>query len=165
MMHWYREPKRVKLMEHLEAGIDFVFSSDGFGESDLRNLKAAVPISLAKRLTLGVATAGDARKVLVIALQGSPDPEWLRNPEPWAGIFVLPDHRPHREDALQAIFIINRSVKNGVRGQRPIRMGIVHRFVLDMRTSPPFFTKLGKRASVSRQRLVDFKTNISTRAG
>jgi hypothetical protein len=145
MMNWYREPKRVKLMEHLErARIDFVFNSDGFAESDLRNLKAAVPIALAKRLTLGVTAAGDSRKVLVIALQSSPDPQWLRNPEPWAGVFVLPADRSHREDALQAIFVINQSVKNGARGQRPIRMGIVHRFVLDMRTSPPSFYRVGE---------------------
>ena len=59
MTHWYREPKRVKLMEHLErAGIDFVLSSDGFAESDLLKLKAVVSTALAERLTLGITAAG-----------------------------------------------------------------------------------------------------------
>jgi len=138
MTHWYREPKRVKLMEHLErAGIDFVLSSDGFAESDLLKLKATVSTPLAGRLTLGTTTAGDPKKVLVIASQSYPDPDWLRNPEPWAGIFILTAHRPHREHALEAIFIINQSFENGVRGHRPIGMGGGHRFILDMRASPP----------------------------
>jgi hypothetical protein len=48
MTHWYREPKWVKLMEHLErAGIDFVLSSDQFSENNLLNLKAALPLNSA----------------------------------------------------------------------------------------------------------------------
>ena len=138
MTRWYREPKRVKLMEHLEgAVIDFVLSSDGFAESDLLKLRAEVSTALAKRLTLGTTTAGDPQQVLAIASQSYPDPDWLRKPEPWAGIFVLPAHRLNREHALEAIFIINRSFENGVRGHRPIGMGGVHRFILDMRASPP----------------------------
>jgi len=138
MTQWYREPKRVKLMEQLErAGIELVLSSDGLAESDLQKLKAAVSTALAKRLTLGTASGRDPKKVLVIASQSCPDPEWLRNPEPWAGIFILTAHRPHREHALEAIFIINQSFENGVRGHRPIGMGGGHRFILDMRASPP----------------------------
>jgi hypothetical protein len=142
MSHWYREPKRVKLMEHLErAGISFVLSSDGFAESDLLKLKAAVSTAIAKKLVLGTGAEGDPRKVLVIAPQ-NPDANWLSNAEPWAGIFVLPAHRLHREQALQAIFVVNRSFKNGARGLRPISMGIVHRFVLDMRTPQASFYRI-----------------------
>jgi hypothetical protein len=145
MTHWYREPKRVKLMEHLQrSGIDFVPSSDGFAESDLLKSKAAVSTALAKRLTLGTATAGDPKKVLVIAPQNYPDPDCLRNPEPWAGIFVLPAQRPHREQVLEAIFIIKRSFENGMRGHRPIGMGGVHRFILDMRASRPSLYRTGE---------------------
>jgi hypothetical protein len=138
MTHWYREPKRVKLMEYLQrAGIDFVLSSDWFAERDLLRLKGAVSAALAERLMLGATAAADPMKVLVIAPQSSPDQEWLRDPKPWAGIFVLPAQRPHREHALHAIFMLNRSFKNGVRGHRPIGMGGIHRFVLDMSSFPP----------------------------
>jgi hypothetical protein len=138
--------KRVKLMEHLQrAGIDFVLSSDWFAESDLSRIKAAVSAALAKRLMLGATAAADPKKVLVIAPQSYPDPDCLQNPESWAGIFVLPAHPRHKEDALKAIFVINRSFKNGVRGHRPIGMGGIHRFVIDMRTLPPSLYALGKR--------------------
>ncbi|HZD50115.1 MAG TPA: hypothetical protein VE178_15335 [Silvibacterium sp.] len=40
MTHWYRDPKQLKLMEHLEhADTGFVLSSDDFSDSDLFRLK------------------------------------------------------------------------------------------------------------------------------
>jgi hypothetical protein len=154
MTHWYREPKRVKLMEYLQhAGINFVLSSDWFAESELLKLRAAVPAPLAQRLMLGATAAADTKKVLVIAPRSYPDPSCLQNPESWAGVFVLPaDPRP-KEEALKAIFVINRSFKNGARGQRPIGMGGIHRFVLDMRPFPP---------SLYRIREVDGAKSISS---
>lgn len=50
MTHWYREPKRMKLMEPLErAGIAFVLSSDELSQGDLLNLRTVVPIGFAGR--------------------------------------------------------------------------------------------------------------------
>ena len=138
MTHWYREPKRVKLMEYLQqAGINFILSSDWFAENELLKLRAAVPAPLAQRLMLGATAAADSKKVIVIAPQSYPDPKCVQTLASWGGIFVLPAHPRHKEDALKAIFVINRSFKSGVRGQRPIGMGGIHRFVLDMRASPP----------------------------
>lgn len=139
MTHWYREPKRVNLMELLErAGIEFVLSRDEFSENDLLNLREALPQKkLSERLALGIATSGDYKKVLIIAPTKHPDPSWLSNPEPWAGIFILPANRPYRWHVLHALFTINRSFHNGARGQRAISKGILRRFVLDMRLHPP----------------------------
>ncbi len=153
MTHWYREPKRVKLLEHLErAGVDFVFNSDEFAESDLRNLKSTLQSSrLADRFTLGTSMSGDVRKVLIIAPRTYPDPACVQNPEPWAGIFVLPARRPQREHALRTLFAINCSFNNGARGRRAISKGILHRFVLDMRVHPP--SLYGLRESFDHQRV------------
>ena len=63
MTHWYREPKRVKLMEYLQhAGINFVLSADWFAESDLLRIKAAVSKTLAERLMLGATTTAAPKK-------------------------------------------------------------------------------------------------------
>jgi hypothetical protein len=139
MTHWYREPKRIKLMEHLErGGIEFVLCSEGFSEGDLRNLQAGLQqVNFAERLTLGPPMAGGDRKVLVTARHGHADPDWLRNPEPWAGIFILPFHRPTRVHALQSLFTMNRAFQNGARGRRAISKGVLHRFILDLRAEPP----------------------------
>lgn len=139
MTHWYREPKRVKLVEHLErAGIDIVLCSLGFSDIDLQTLKASLPpIKLAQRLSRGTPAMGDGRKALIVARPGHIDPEWLRNPQPWAGVLVLPGHSPAREHALRDLFTVNRSFHNGARGRRVISKGILRRFVLDMRTRPP----------------------------
>lgn len=84
MTHWYREPKQIKLIAHLErAGIDFVLCSLGFSHIDLQNLKASLPsIKLVQRLTLGTPATGDGRKILIVARPGHIDSDWLRNPEP-----------------------------------------------------------------------------------
>lgn len=138
MTHWYREPKRVKLMEHLErSGIGFVLCSEGFSEIDLDHLKALLqPSNLADRLSLGSPAAGDGRKVLITARLGE-DPNWFRNPEPWAGIFILSGHRHLRDKAFRDLFSINRSFPNGARGRRAVSKGVLQRFVLDMRAQPP----------------------------
>jgi hypothetical protein len=139
MTHWYREPKQVKLIEHLErAGIGFVLSSDQFSESDLLNLRAilhAPPFS--EKFSRGVFTEGDPQRVLIVAPEERPDPLWLQNPEPWAGVFILPAIRSHREQALHGLFTMNRSFHNGARGRRAISKGVLHRFILDMRSHPP----------------------------
>lgn len=145
MTHWYRDPKQVKLIEHLErAGIDLVLCSLGFSDSDLHNLKAGLPINLAQRLTLGTPAAGDRRKALIVARPGHIDANWLRNPEPWAGVLVLPGQPPARERALLDLFTANRFFQNGARGRRAISKGILHRFVLDMRTQPPSLYGVGE---------------------
>lgn len=138
MTHWYREPKRVNLIEHLErAGIGFVLCSEGFSEVDLENLKAVLrPINLCDRLSLGSPAAGDDRKVLITARDGE-DPNWFRNPEPWAGIFILSAHRHLRDKAFRDLFSANRSFPNGARGRRAVSKGVLYRFVLDMRVHPP----------------------------
>jgi hypothetical protein len=89
MTHWYREPKRVKLMELLErANLGFVLRSGEFSEDDLQNLRATLrPIGLAERGALGTPDSGDPKKVLIIAPRENPDLNWLQNPKPWAGIF------------------------------------------------------------------------------
>ncbi len=139
MTHWYREPKQIKLIEHLErAGIDLVLCSLGFSDIDLQTLKADLPpIKLAQRLTRGTPSIGDEKKALIVARPGHIDPEWLRNPGPWAGVLVLPGRSPAREHALRDLFTVNRSFHNGARGQRAVSKGTLHRFVLDMRTHPP----------------------------
>lgn len=101
MTHWYREPKRVKPMEYLQhARINFVLSCDWFAESDLLRLKAAVSKTLAERLMLGATATADHKKVLVIAPQSYPDPDYLQNPESWASIFVLPAHPRHSRSCI-----------------------------------------------------------------
>jgi len=139
MTHWYREAKRIRLMEHLErAGINFVLCSEKFTEGDLLDLRIRLqPGKLAQRLMLGPHASGDRQKVLVTARHDHPDPEWLQNPETWAGIFVLPAYHPHKENALHSLFTTNRAFQNGTRGYRVISKGVVQRFVLDMRTNPP----------------------------
>ena len=43
MTHWYRDPKQLKLMEHLHrADIGFVLSSDDFSDNDLLHLKTTL---------------------------------------------------------------------------------------------------------------------------
>lgn len=139
MTHWYREPKQIRLIEHLErAGIDFVLCSFAFSDIDLQNLKASLPpIKLAQRLTLGTPARGDGTKALIVARPDRIDPDWLRNPEPWAGVLVLPSHSPARDRALLELFAVNRSFHNGARGRRAVSKGILRRFVLDMRATPP----------------------------
>lgn len=139
MTHWYREPKRIKLMEHLERSeISFVLSFEEFSEDDLLNLRGTLQSdTLAKKLTRGTPLLGDCGKILIIAPREAPDPEWLENPAPWAGVFVLPAHDHLRERALREVFTINRSFHNGTRGRRAVREGVLHRFVLDMRAHPP----------------------------
>jgi hypothetical protein len=139
MTHWYREPKRVKLMEHLErADLGFVLRSGEFSEDDLQSLRATLrPIGLAERVSLGTTDSGDPKKVLIIAPRENPDLNWLQNPEPWAGIFVLPASYHLRQHALHNLFTINRAFHNGARGRRATRKGALQRFVLDMRVHPP----------------------------
>jgi hypothetical protein len=139
MTHWFREPKRIKLMDHLErAGFDFVLCSERFTKEDLLNLRTKIqPSTLARRLTLGSPAVGDRHKVLITARHDHPDPQWFRKPEAWAGIFFLPSHRPHMDNALQSLFTTNRTFPNGARGHRAISNGVIHRFVLDMRVQPP----------------------------
>jgi hypothetical protein len=139
MTHWYREPKQIRLIEHLErAGIDFVLCSFGFSDIDLQKLKAGLPpIKLAQRLTVGTPDVGDGTKALIVARPDRIDPDWLRNPEPWAGLLVLPSQSAARDRALQEIFAVNRSFPNGARGRRAVSKGILRRFVLDMTATPP----------------------------
>jgi hypothetical protein len=150
MTHWFREPKRIKLMEHLErAGIDFVLCSERFTDEDLLNFKARLqPSTLSERLTLGPPTMGGRQKVLITARNDHPDPEWFRNPEAWAGIFFLPSHRPYMENALHSLFMTNCAFQNGRRGNRAISKGVLNRFVLDLRNQPP--TLVGMRETPDR---------------
>jgi len=139
MAHWYRDPKRVNLMEHLDrAGIGFVLRLGDFSENDLLNLRTTLyPMMLEERLMLGMAIPGDRRKVLIIAPQESPDHSSLQNSEPWAGIFILPAHHSQREHALRALLTNNRSFENGARGCRVLSRGMLRRFVLNLRSFPP----------------------------
>jgi hypothetical protein len=139
MTHWFREPKRIKLMEHLQRpGIDFVLCSEGFPEGDLRNLQASPQqVSLAERLRPRPPKVGDDRKVLIAARPGGTDPDWLRNPEPWEGVTNLPAFRLHRGHALQSLLTLNRAFHNGARGKRVMGKGVLNRFALDMRTQTP----------------------------
>ena len=139
MTHWHREPKRVKLMEYLQrADLGFVLRSGEFSEDDLQSLRATLrPIGLAERVALGTPDSGDPRKVLIIAPRENLDLNWLQDPGPWAGIFLLPASYHLRQHALHNLFTINRAFHNGARGRRAIRKGVLQRFVLDMRVHPP----------------------------
>jgi hypothetical protein len=139
MTHWYREPKRVKLMEHLKrADLGFVLRSEDFSEDDLRKLRATPYLTrFREQVTLGTAESGDPKKVLVIAPRENPNLNWLENLQPWAGIFLLPSSHHLRQHALHSLFIINRAFHNGARGHRAVSKGVLHRFVLDMRVHPP----------------------------
>jgi len=139
MTHWYREPKRVKLMEHLKrAGLGFVLHNEAFSEDDLKTLRAAPYLAgFAENVTLGLADSPVPNCVLVTAPREKADTDWLQNPHLWAGFFVLPALPHLRQHALQSLFTDNRTFHNGLRGQRAISKGVLHRFVLDMRLHPP----------------------------
>jgi hypothetical protein len=144
MAHWYRDPKQLKLTEHLErAGFGFVLSREDFSESDLLDLQARLhTMSLAQRLTLGTISPGDSQRVSIVAPRERSAIAWLQNPEPWAGIFVLPRDSPQREDALATLLASNGSFNNGTKGRRVISRGILHRFVLDMSAVPPVLHRI-----------------------
>jgi hypothetical protein len=141
MTHWYREPKRVRLIEYLDhANLAFVLNAEQFSENDLARLRSIPPaLLLIEKFSRGTVTEADARNVFIIAPVKRPNSVWLENPVPWAGVIILPPRRPFREHALRSIFTLDRTVDNGSRGTRAIRKGILHRFVLDLSTGPASF--------------------------
>lgn len=139
MSHWYREPKRFKLLGSLiRSERTFVLNPDDFHDSELFRLREALhPVLRAQKLTLERHATERVSSVLILAPSISPSLALVpdQEPEQWAGILLIPGGL-QKEASLIDLFLRNPYFKNGTKGRRISVKGAIRPFFLDIRNSP-----------------------------
>jgi hypothetical protein len=138
MTHWHRDPKRLKLLEHLvRTDAEFVLNSDDFSEEEFLRLRSTLCGTIfAEKLRRGSLGVNGYREVLIVASSKELDLP-LISPERWAGILVTPRDSLRKERILTDLFLRNPLFPNGIRAVRVVARGTLRAFILDARMTPP----------------------------
>lgn len=139
MTHWYRDPKRFRLIEHLiRADYTFVLDPADFSDTELLRLREAfMSVLPAEKLVRDTCSTERTSRVLIVAPSDTPGRSIVAedDSQQWAGVVLVPDGI-HKETSLIELFRKNPYFENGARGQRVLIRNAIRPFVLDTRLNP-----------------------------